>query len=60
LAPGFSPILSRRSAGMTTWPLADVVTMGIAVHLNRIALNYSSGSITILMLGVKLICRGVL
>jgi len=29
LPPGLSPIFSRISAGMTTWPLAEVLTIGI-------------------------------
>lgn len=53
LAPGLSPIFSRRSAGMTTWPLADVVTMGIAVHPFLITFNVSLLSITMPILGVK-------
>lgn len=33
LSPGFSPSFFRKGAGMTTCPLADVVTIGIDVHL---------------------------
>lgn len=31
--PGLRPIFSRISAGMTTWPLAEVFTIGISVYL---------------------------
>ena len=33
LPPGFRPIFSRISAGMTTWHLAEVLTIGICVSL---------------------------
>ena len=31
--PGFRPIFSRISAGITTWPLDEVFTIGISVYL---------------------------
>ena len=47
LPPGLSPIFSRISAGMTTWPLAEVLTIGIYVSLCSRTLNVASESVTL-------------
>jgi len=47
LLPGLSPIFSRISAGMTTWPLAEVLTIGIYVSLCSRTLNVASKSVTL-------------
>ena len=46
LAPGLRPIFLRNAAGMTTCPLAEVVTTGIDVHLLAVTLNVNEMSIT--------------
>ncbi len=53
LPPGFNPIFSRISAGMTTCPLAEVFTIGIFVHLIHHWLNVSYECITLQTEGVK-------
>ncbi len=30
-SPGLSPMISRSRAGTTTWPLGEVLTIGIAI-----------------------------
>ena len=53
LPPGLSPIFSRISAGMTTWLLAEVLTIGIFVRLFLQTLNVLNQSITFDKEGVK-------
>jgi len=53
LPPGRSPMRSRSSAGMTTCPLAEVLTMAICVHLIAVAFNFRAYCITLLSVDVK-------
>jgi hypothetical protein len=53
LPPGVSPIVSRILAGITTWPLAEVLTIGITVHLFPRRLNIINQNITFDKEGVK-------
>ncbi len=53
LPPGVSPIVFRILTGITTWPLAEVLTIGIFVHLFPQTLNISKQSITCDKEGVK-------
>lgn len=53
LPPGLSLIVSRILAGITTWPLAEVLTIGIVVYPFLYTLNISSVSITPDQKGVK-------
>ena len=46
LPPGFSLIVFRIFAGITTCPLAEVFTMGIVVHLIVGLFNFRNKSIT--------------
>src|SRR3989304_7960133 len=44
--PGLSPIFLRISAGMTIWPFARVLTIGMRVPLHNYAFNVDSKRIT--------------
>lgn len=53
LPPGVSPIVFRILAGITTWPLAESLTIGITVHLFPRMLNIINQSVTFDKEGVK-------